>query len=61
MVARTERMQQVLGLARRVAKVDSTVLVTGESGVGKERIARLIHDESSRARAGRSWRSTARP
>ncbi|MBF5044661.1 sigma-54-dependent Fis family transcriptional regulator [Aggregicoccus sp. 17bor-14] len=49
MVARTERMQQVLGLARRSARVDSTVLVTGESGSGKERIARLIHDESSRS------------
>jgi DNA-binding NtrC family response regulator len=41
-------MQRVLDLARRVAKVDSTVLVTGESGVGKERIARFIHDESTR-------------
>ncbi|MBJ6759482.1 sigma-54-dependent Fis family transcriptional regulator [Myxococcaceae bacterium JPH2] len=49
MVARAESMQRVLGLARRAAKVDSTVLVTGESGVGKERVARLIHDESSRA------------
>jgi transcriptional regulator with PAS, ATPase and Fis domain len=49
MVARTEAMQQVLSLGRRAAKVDSTVLITGESGVGKERIARLIHEESGRA------------
>ena len=49
MVARTEAMQGVLRLARRAAKVDSTVLITGESGVGKERIARLIHEESGRA------------
>jgi DNA-binding NtrC family response regulator len=48
MVARSESMQKALALARRVARVDTTVLVTGESGVGKERIARLIHDESSR-------------
>jgi transcriptional regulator with PAS, ATPase and Fis domain len=32
-----------------VAKVDATVLITGESGVGKERIARFVHDESTRA------------
>ncbi|WP_223637109.1 sigma-54-dependent Fis family transcriptional regulator [Corallococcus sp. EGB] len=49
MVARSEAMQRVLNLARRSAKVDTTVLVTGESGVGKERIARLIHEESGRA------------
>ncbi|HEX9103954.1 MAG TPA: sigma-54-dependent Fis family transcriptional regulator [Polyangia bacterium] len=48
MVARSEEMQKVLELARRVAHVDSTVLITGESGVGKERVARFIHDESSR-------------
>jgi two-component system, NtrC family, response regulator HydG len=41
--------RQLIDLARRVAKVDSTVLITGESGSGKERIARLIHDESTRA------------
>jgi len=48
-VARSHRMQVVVDLARRVAKVDATVLITGESGVGKERFARLVHDESSRA------------
>ena len=48
LVAHSAAMQKVLDLARRVAKVDTTVLITGESCVGKERIARLIHDESTR-------------
>jgi DNA-binding NtrC family response regulator len=48
-VAKSPKMRQVVELARRVAKVDATVLITGESGVGKERIARLVHDESTRA------------
>jgi DNA-binding NtrC family response regulator len=49
MVARSAAMQKVVELGRRVARVDSTVLISGESGVGKERVARLIHEESSRA------------
>jgi DNA-binding NtrC family response regulator len=48
-VARSPGMRRVLELARRVAQVDSTVLISGESGVGKERVARLLHEESSRA------------
>lgn len=48
-VASSKAMAQLLDLARRVAKVDSTVLITGESGSGKERVARLVHDESTRA------------
>lgn len=48
-VAKSVAMAQVVDLARRVAKVDSTVLITGESGSGKERVARLVHEESTRA------------
>ena len=48
-IAKSPSMQQVVDLARRVAHVDATVLITGESGSGKERIARLLHEESTRA------------
>ena len=48
-VAKSTQMQRIVELARRVAKVDATLLITGESGVGKERIARLVHEESTRA------------
>src|SRR6266540_2724303 len=48
-VAKSPAMRKLVDLASRVAKVDSTVLITGESGSGKERIARLVHEESTRA------------
>ena len=48
-VARSAKMQEVLALAERVAATPSTVLIGGESGVGKDLIARLIHQRSSRA------------
>lgn len=48
LIAQSDAMRRVVDLARRIAKVDSTVLITGESGVGKERMARLVHDESGR-------------
>lgn len=48
-IAKSSVMRQLVDLARRVAQVDSTVLISGESGSGKERFARLVHDESSRS------------
>jgi len=47
-VTRSTAMRKLVDLARRLAKVDSTVLITGESGSGKERIARLVHEEATR-------------
>jgi DNA-binding NtrC family response regulator len=48
-VGRSVKMQEVLALAERVAATPSTVLIGGESGVGKDLIAHLIHQRSSRA------------
>jgi DNA-binding NtrC family response regulator len=48
LIVRSEAMQTLVTQARRVAQVDSTVLLLGESGVGKERLARLIHEASPR-------------
>ena len=42
-------MREFVPLARRVASSDSTVLILGETGVGKERLARAMHAESPRA------------
>ena len=47
--SRSPRMRDFLDMVRRVATSDSTLLVTGETGVGKERLARAIHAESHRS------------
>jgi len=48
-VAGSARMQEVLATVARVAPTTSTVLLGGESGVGKDLIARAIHEHSRRA------------
>jgi DNA-binding NtrC family response regulator len=48
-IAVSPKMQEVLATVERVAPTNSTVLLGGESGVGKDLIARAIHEKSRRA------------
>src|SRR5438309_9656015 len=41
-------MRRVMEMVKRVAQTDASVLVTGESGVGKELVARALHEQSLR-------------
>ncbi len=48
-ITKNPRMQEILGLAAEVASLRSTVLIQGESGSGKEIVARAIHNSGDRA------------
>ncbi len=48
-VAQSAKMQEVLSTVERVAPTNATVLLGGESGAGKDLIARCIHEKSRRA------------
>lgn len=48
-IANSKQMQQLLETVYQIAVVDSTVLILGETGVGKDIIARIIHDASPRS------------
>jgi len=47
--ARSPKMREAVSLAERVSATDANVLITGESGVGKDLLAAFIHSKSKRA------------
>ncbi len=49
-VAESPQMRRVIETAKKVAPFDTSVLITGESGVGKEVVAKLIHESSRRSK-----------
>lgn len=48
-LGKSKQIKEVISLAQKVAKTDTTVLLTGETGTGKEVFANAIHQESKRA------------
>lgn len=51
LIGRSQAMQQMFEVIRDVAPSDSSVLITGETGTGKEMVARTVHALSSRGKA----------
>ena len=59
-VGESDALRYVMFRVDQVAATDATVLLCGETGTGKELLARAIHRRSAAARPGRSSSSTAR-
>ncbi|MFP4484115.1 MAG: sigma-54-dependent transcriptional regulator [Spirochaetaceae bacterium] len=49
MIGRSRRLEEIRGIIDQAAETDSTILITGENGTGKELVAREIHRKSRRA------------
>jgi len=49
LIGSSNAMQEVLTLIRKVTRTQSTVLIRGETGCGKELVARALHDQSTRS------------
>ncbi|MBI5182393.1 MAG: sigma 54-dependent Fis family transcriptional regulator, partial [Nitrospirae bacterium] len=49
-VGKSKEMKEVFGILEKVSKTDATILISGETGTGKELVAKAIHKNSLRAR-----------
>jgi transcriptional regulator with PAS, ATPase and Fis domain len=49
LISQSPKMQEVLELVPLLARTEASVLITGETGTGKDRIAEIIHQQSNRA------------
>lgn len=47
-VVESDSMKRIIGVISQIADTDTNILITGETGVGKSMIARLVHNKSSR-------------
>lgn len=50
MIGRSEPFKEILNLIQQVARSDTTVMITGETGVGKDLVAQAIHQNSTRSK-----------
>jgi DNA-binding NtrC family response regulator len=48
MIGRSAKMRQIFGLIKKIAPMDVSVIIEGETGTGKELVARAIHENSNR-------------
>ncbi|OCA88769.1 hypothetical protein A8F95_04805 [Bacillus wudalianchiensis] len=48
LIAKSEKMKKIIDIIQRIANVNSTVLLLGESGVGKTMLAKYVHQQSTR-------------
>jgi len=48
-IGKSEKIKKIIGIARKVAKSESNILITGETGTGKELLAREIYETSGRS------------
>ncbi|MEK6656353.1 MAG: sigma 54-interacting transcriptional regulator, partial [Nitrospirota bacterium] len=49
-VGKSEEMKEIFGILEKISKTDATVLITGETGTGKELVAKAIHENSHRSK-----------